>query len=187
MNRYKPIGWRNESYRHSLAAKGIKTRHSLMPVFIYRKSVGNKHKGNEMDNELRALYGDRLLSKEKQDEYYKNYPDDKKRMKMEEEYIKDQLKEDKGKGDIDEIRWTDRDDFMIARYKRNEKTGKLENKNSMAGKIKRKEGVYETVYGNAVEVTDIGDGKFMAHDLDMGEDVPLGAVDFSKRIRDLDE
>lgn len=25
MNRYKPIGWRMESYRHSLAAKGIKT------------------------------------------------------------------------------------------------------------------------------------------------------------------
>jgi len=25
MNRYKPIGWRNESYRHSLAARGIKT------------------------------------------------------------------------------------------------------------------------------------------------------------------
>jgi len=25
MNRYKPVGWRNESYRHSLAAKGIRT------------------------------------------------------------------------------------------------------------------------------------------------------------------
>jgi len=27
VNRYKPIGWRKESYRHYLAAKGIKTRH----------------------------------------------------------------------------------------------------------------------------------------------------------------
>jgi hypothetical protein len=26
MNRYKPIGWQRESHRHSLAAKGIKTR-----------------------------------------------------------------------------------------------------------------------------------------------------------------
>lgn len=27
MNRYKPVGWRYESYRHYLAAKGIKTRY----------------------------------------------------------------------------------------------------------------------------------------------------------------
>ena len=26
MNRYKPVGWRNESYRHLLAAKGVKTK-----------------------------------------------------------------------------------------------------------------------------------------------------------------
>jgi hypothetical protein len=25
MKYYKPMGWRNESYRHSLAARGIKT------------------------------------------------------------------------------------------------------------------------------------------------------------------
>jgi len=29
MNRYKPIGWRNESYRHSLAAKGIRTSFAM--------------------------------------------------------------------------------------------------------------------------------------------------------------
>jgi len=29
MNRYKPVGWRNESYRHSLAAKGIRTSFGL--------------------------------------------------------------------------------------------------------------------------------------------------------------
>jgi len=29
MNRYKPVGWRFESQRHSLAAKGIKTRYSF--------------------------------------------------------------------------------------------------------------------------------------------------------------
>jgi len=36
MNRYKPIGWRNESYRHSLAAKGIKTkvRMSFSPMEV---------------------------------------------------------------------------------------------------------------------------------------------------------
>ena len=32
MNRYKPIGWRNESYRHSLAAKGIRTSFADIPV-----------------------------------------------------------------------------------------------------------------------------------------------------------
>lgn len=26
MNRYKPVGWRNESYRHFLAAKGVSTK-----------------------------------------------------------------------------------------------------------------------------------------------------------------
>jgi hypothetical protein len=26
MNRYKPIGWRGESYRHALARRGIKTK-----------------------------------------------------------------------------------------------------------------------------------------------------------------
>jgi len=30
MNRYKPVGWRNDSYRHSLAARGIKTKYSFM-------------------------------------------------------------------------------------------------------------------------------------------------------------
>lgn len=32
MNRYKPLGWRYESYRHSLAAKGIKTRLSFVRI-----------------------------------------------------------------------------------------------------------------------------------------------------------
>lgn len=32
MNRYKPKGWRNESLRHSLASKGIKTKTSLIPL-----------------------------------------------------------------------------------------------------------------------------------------------------------
>jgi hypothetical protein len=29
MSRYKPIGWRNDPYRHSLASKGIKSRLSM--------------------------------------------------------------------------------------------------------------------------------------------------------------
>jgi len=37
MNRYKPIGWRNESYRHSLAAKGIKTKVDMS--FALKSSV----------------------------------------------------------------------------------------------------------------------------------------------------
>lgn len=33
MNRYKPLGWRYESYRHSLAAKGIRTRYKVPPAW----------------------------------------------------------------------------------------------------------------------------------------------------------
>lgn len=33
MNRYKPVGWRNESHRHYLAAKGIKTKYDANKYF----------------------------------------------------------------------------------------------------------------------------------------------------------
>ena len=51
MNRYKPIGWRNEPYRHSLAAKGVKTkRHSfvLIPtMFIFGEDIKEFDKDEE--------------------------------------------------------------------------------------------------------------------------------------------
>jgi len=43
MNRYKPVGWRNESYRHSLAAKGIRTSFTDIPV----KDIGEFIKDKE--------------------------------------------------------------------------------------------------------------------------------------------
>jgi len=46
-----------------------------------------------------------------------------------------------------------------------------------------KSGVYETQYGNACEYT----GGKKAYDLDMGEDISVELVDFSKFIRNLDE
>jgi len=42
MNRYKPIGWRNESYRHSLASKGIKTSFKGMILQDEKDFVRNK-------------------------------------------------------------------------------------------------------------------------------------------------
>lgn len=33
LNRYKPVGWRSESYRHYLAAKGMKTRYTAHKYF----------------------------------------------------------------------------------------------------------------------------------------------------------
>jgi hypothetical protein len=42
MNRYKPTGWRNDNYRHSLAARGYRV--SLMPIMVAgreRKFLGN--------------------------------------------------------------------------------------------------------------------------------------------------
>jgi len=36
MSRYKPVGWRHESHRHYLAAKGIKTRNSYFSPLRYR-------------------------------------------------------------------------------------------------------------------------------------------------------
>lgn len=46
-----------------------------------------------------------------------------------------------------------------------------------------KSGVYETIYGNACEYYE---GDEIANDLDMAEEIPLEAVDFTKWIRELD-
>ncbi len=42
-------------------------------------------------------------------------------------------------------------------------------------------GVYETIYGNACEYT----GENTAYDLDMAENIPLCMVDFTKYIREV--
>ena len=49
--------------------------------------------------------------------------------------------------------------------------------------IIHKSGVYATIYGNACAYES---GEDVAYDLDMAEDIPLEAVDFSEYIRDLD-
>lgn len=41
MNRYKPIGWRNESYRHSLASKGIRTFSARSSRSVSKSSRGD--------------------------------------------------------------------------------------------------------------------------------------------------
>jgi hypothetical protein len=45
--------------------------------------------------------------------------------------------------------------------------------------MEHKDGVYETIYGNACEY----EGGNTAYDLDMGETIPLELVDFSVYIR----
>lgn len=61
-------------------------------------------------------------------------------------------------------------------------TKKVEEKKAKATK-KIKSGIYETIYGNACEYEA---GSKTAYDLDMAEQIPLEAVDFSKYIRDFD-
>ena len=46
-----------------------------------------------------------------------------------------------------------------------------------------KSGIYETVYGNAVEYYE---GDDFGYDLDMAEEVPVEMIDFSVFVRDLD-
>jgi hypothetical protein len=120
-------GWHNQSYRHSLASKGIKTsiRKSFMPVYIYRESTGRKHKGNELDNEVRAMYKDKPIDHilDNPIEHYRD-GDHNKKEEMEMDYINEQVKNDK-KNDIREIRWTDNNDFMIMNLKR-DKDGDLQ-------------------------------------------------------------
>ena len=46
-----------------------------------------------------------------------------------------------------------------------------------------KTGVYESIYGNAVEYHK---GKKSGYDLDMGERIPVDMIDFTKWIREID-
>jgi len=39
MNRYKPIGWRKESHRHYLAAKGVKTKYDFSRRYMARNAL----------------------------------------------------------------------------------------------------------------------------------------------------
>lgn len=47
-----------------------------------------------------------------------------------------------------------------------------------------KSGIYCTIYGNAAEYID---GENFAYDLDMAEEIPIEAVDFTQFIREFDE
>jgi len=42
MNRYKPLGWRNESYRHSLASRGLTKKYKIPPAWKNVKFHKNK-------------------------------------------------------------------------------------------------------------------------------------------------
>lgn len=55
MTRYKPVGWRGESYRHYLAAKGIPTK---------RYFVRNELKGNRGNPILHSLWAQGYSSQE---------------------------------------------------------------------------------------------------------------------------
>lgn len=107
--RSKPVGWRGESHRHYLAAKGIKTvPKKYFGVFVYRKSLDGKHRGDETDNERRVAYGMELI------------PGGDLHDRMSEagqkKYADDLLKRDDG--DIEEIRFTeDATDLLISRWK----------------------------------------------------------------------
>ena len=206
--RSKPVGWRGESHRHYLAAKGIQTvPKKYFGVFVYRKSLGGKHRGDETDNERREMYGmspipggdlNNRMSEEEQKQYA------------------DALLED-NKDDINEIRVTeDATDFLISRWKEgrwrsspeedeedeffSEKEPETEMYTDERGvelvrfKVPKpsslvskniREGVYETAYGNAAEVT-YEDGQLKAFDLDMGEEIPVQMVT-KKWLRGLDE
>jgi len=81
MNRYKPVGWRMESMRHSLAAKGVKTKEK--PYFI-KEPYGLPFELTEKDK-FRKLPGydrahaDKLMREEKYEEldaYEDMYIDD---------------------------------------------------------------------------------------------------------------
>ena len=71
MSRYKPKGWRNESVRHGLASKGIKTKLDLIPT---KFPSGNPIPG-ELQEKIRKET--ELISLDKDDPYYyirKHYP-----------------------------------------------------------------------------------------------------------------
>lgn len=101
--RQRPVGWRGESHRHYLAAKGISRYFS--PVFVYRRSLGGKHKGNERNNEVRGLYGPSKVK------------DESSSMEGNMKYAFDTIDNDHER-DVDEIRVTDPDDMIIYQWKR---------------------------------------------------------------------
>jgi len=108
-NRYKPVGWRRESYRHSLAARGYHSKKHpkrYFGVFVYRKSLGGKHRGDETDNERRAMYGMGSLQ------------GDQRMSEVEQKKYADAMLRKDEKGDIEEIRFTeDASDMMISQWK----------------------------------------------------------------------
>lgn len=59
LNRYKPVGWRSESYRHYLAAKGMKTRYTAHKYF----AKGNYSLTPE-DSKLKSAYAQNLTKEQ---------------------------------------------------------------------------------------------------------------------------
>ena len=140
MNKYKTYGrgWFNESHRHSLASRGIKSKISLSPVYIKRKSTRGMDMGDETDPVDRVLHrmpkikeisalslGDEhrrrwMESKPSKRLYQRVGRDSKKffdkKLDVEGKYIQDQIDSDQGKHDITEITWTNPDDEIIGHY-----------------------------------------------------------------------
>lgn len=47
-----------------------------------------------------------------------------------------------------------------------------------------KSGVYKTFFGNVCIVEEVGENKFTAYDIDMGEKIPLEFVEWNEKISD---
>lgn len=66
--RYKPVGWRQESYRHSLASKGVRTN-KVDPRMNTERFYGKKRESNFTEAEQLEL--DIMEGKISEQEYYK--------------------------------------------------------------------------------------------------------------------
>lgn len=183
--RSKPVGWRGESHRHYLASKGIKTK-----VKYYAGKAFPDFGGDTEEEKLENLNlacapstvcikslpdGRAMLFDESTGEFllgliFDDY-DAAKKYATEKQFIikKQEHKEPFGYGEQEGlIQDDDSGDYML-----------------FAKKDKLKEGVYETEYGNAAELSYDEDGKLHAYDIDAARLIPLSIVT-KKFIRKLE-
>jgi len=82
MNRYKPIGWRNDSYRHSLAAKGIKTRQSMVGKEIPIHMLRSNERKDRLWKDVVSILDKDISVSNKTDEIVKRFEEEKKADKL---------------------------------------------------------------------------------------------------------
>ena len=131
----------------------------FMPVYVYRESTGGMHKGDETDNERRAMYGDTPLEKEPRTEAEQF------------EYAKDMAKD----VDVKEVRLTDNGDFLITKYKK----GEGWETDTGTGPLEKKEyEVYENIASSALKrMDDEKRGRFSQRVADNADKRGDGKVD----------